>query len=312
MRHPLGNISITMLRAFEALYLHKKATIAADKLGLSQPSLSVYLKSLRELTGDPLFVRTAKGMEPTDFCHAYYHEVKSVLDSLEHLLSHKNMKFDPRAQAVTFSTVIPIVKSRILFQGLCLDLRQEYPLLNTDMLHMSQSEAFHHLETGLVDVYLGIINDPLEKQFSTIRAFGTDLIVMCSNKSRYFKKGRISKAEYLGTPHIKSTESFEPSALDVNFKRHGLLQKKMISVPDIWSEMELLRESDFLLVIDRSDAQFVNEKKRFKILKTDFSLPQFDFHMVWHSRKNSDAAHKWYREYIMRFCKTNMDDKPGT
>ncbi|MEZ0262540.1 MAG: LysR family transcriptional regulator [Alphaproteobacteria bacterium] len=291
-------MSIMMLSALEALYLTRKTTLAAERLNVAQPSMSVYLKQLREATGDPLFVRTSHGLEPTDFCHGYYTRAKEILDRMELLAASKNTAFDPAKMDASFAVAIPFLKGRMLFEELSVGLTRKYPRLKIDMISLAEKQALRHLDEGTADIYIGMETGKLDKHFTTQKVLRTDLVVVCSDKSPYFKKGRIGKKEYLETPHIKASASFDASALDVEFRRKGLLQERLVSVPDVWAEIVMLQETDYLLVMDSSDVGFVKQGHNFKILKTDFDLPQFDLYAVWHARKTDDPAHKWYRARI--------------
>jgi DNA-binding transcriptional LysR family regulator len=302
MREDLNKMSIMMLTALEALYLSRKTTLAAERMGMAQPSMSVYLRQLRELTGDELFIRGAHGLEPTDFCHAYYESVRGVLDSLGHLAARRNAVFDPHTMPAAFAVSIPFVKGRMLFEALSVQLTSKYPGIKVDMINLPEKEALRYLDEGTADFYIGLVSEKLEKHFSAVKLLKTDLVVICSDRSPFFKKAHIGKADYLDTPHIKATASFEPSILDAKFRQMGMLQKTLVSVPDVWAEIALLRETDYLLVMDRSDVGFVTEGNNFKILKTDFAIPQFDFYAVWHARKNANPAHTWYRDYIFSAC----------
>jgi DNA-binding transcriptional LysR family regulator len=296
-RHKL---SITMLSALEALYICRKTTLAAEKLGLTQPSLSVYLQQLREASGDELFVRTSKGLEPTEFCHAYYLRAKEVLNAIE-LLSQRETVFDPLKSSARFSVATSFVKGRAFFDRLSVAVMKQFPKLHVDMIYMPEKEALRGLDTGLVDVFVGMVSEKLEKHYSAVKLTRSEMVAICSTHSPFYKSGRISKAEYLETPHIKASSSFEPSLLDAKFRKAGMLQKTLVSVPDVAAEVALLRETHFLAVVDRSDVELIGEGQ-FKVLKTDFSIPQFDIFCVWHSRKTADAAHKWYREHIATTC----------
>ena len=57
--------SLKLLRLFELLYTTGSVTRSAEQLGQSQPTVSIWLAQLRRLLGDPLFVRTPAGMQPT-------------------------------------------------------------------------------------------------------------------------------------------------------------------------------------------------------------------------------------------------------
>ncbi len=54
-----------LLQLFDVLYQCRSVTRAAEQLGQSQPTISIWLARLREQLNDPLFVRTPGGMAPT-------------------------------------------------------------------------------------------------------------------------------------------------------------------------------------------------------------------------------------------------------
>src|SRR3546814_20698467 len=53
------------LTVFEAIMRTKSVSLAAETLDVPQPTLSRYLKQLRDHFGNQLFVRTRTGLEPT-------------------------------------------------------------------------------------------------------------------------------------------------------------------------------------------------------------------------------------------------------
>ena len=55
-----------LLRILQILLTEQSVSRAAIKLGLSQPALSNSLRRLREITGDPILVRSKTGMVPTE------------------------------------------------------------------------------------------------------------------------------------------------------------------------------------------------------------------------------------------------------
>ena len=61
----IRRIDLNLLVALDALLEEQNVTRAADRLALTQPTVSAMLARLRKLFGDPLFVRTQRGMLPT-------------------------------------------------------------------------------------------------------------------------------------------------------------------------------------------------------------------------------------------------------
>jgi DNA-binding transcriptional LysR family regulator len=74
--------SLDQLRTFLAVYRAGTLTAAAQALHLSQPSVSAHLRALEEEIGTPLFVRRARGVEPTARGEALARRIADPLDSL--------------------------------------------------------------------------------------------------------------------------------------------------------------------------------------------------------------------------------------
>ncbi|GAB1622234.1 LysR family transcriptional regulator [Agarivorans aestuarii] len=65
MRQKLENLDLNLLRLLCAVVEKKNTHIAAEKLGISQTSVSRGMAKLRECFGDRLFIRKAHGVEPS-------------------------------------------------------------------------------------------------------------------------------------------------------------------------------------------------------------------------------------------------------
>ena len=74
-----------LLQLFDVLYGTRSVTRAAEQLGLSQPTVSIWLSRLRRDLRDPLFVRTATGMQPTPRSDTLIGPAREALESLRRL-----------------------------------------------------------------------------------------------------------------------------------------------------------------------------------------------------------------------------------
>ncbi|KAF1030893.1 MAG: Nodulation protein D 2 [Pseudomonas sp.] len=61
----IAQVDLNLLKTFEALHDECSASRAALRLGVTQSAISAALRRLRALYGDPLFVRTGRGLAPT-------------------------------------------------------------------------------------------------------------------------------------------------------------------------------------------------------------------------------------------------------
>ena len=72
-------------RNFLAVYRLGSVSGAAKARNLTQPAVSQQLGALEASVGEPLFVRSHRGMVPTERGRTLYAEVSSQLDQLEHV-----------------------------------------------------------------------------------------------------------------------------------------------------------------------------------------------------------------------------------
>src|SRR5258706_15734522 len=71
-----------LLLLFDELFRTRSVTRAAENLGQEQPTISIWLGKLRKRFGDPLFVRTTSGMQPTPKAEALLERVRQALEAL--------------------------------------------------------------------------------------------------------------------------------------------------------------------------------------------------------------------------------------
>ncbi|WLR95631.1 glycosyl transferase family protein (plasmid) [Shinella zoogloeoides] len=78
---------LRLLVVFDALLREGSVAKAAAGLGLQSPAVSRMLAQLRELYGDPLFTRTAKGLVPTRFAEGLRLRLRALAAETEQLVT---------------------------------------------------------------------------------------------------------------------------------------------------------------------------------------------------------------------------------
>lgn len=85
MINEISRLDYFTLNVLVALCDHKSVTVAAVRLNVSQSKVSRSLTCLREIFGDPLFVRQRYGMEPNHLAETIYPLAKSVVSQYQTL-----------------------------------------------------------------------------------------------------------------------------------------------------------------------------------------------------------------------------------
>ena len=90
--HLFDKIDLQLIRTLHTLLIERSVSKTAMRLGQQQPAVSVALRRLRELTGDPLLVRSGQGLAPTDAALA-------MLEPAARLLREAELLFAPQQRA---------------------------------------------------------------------------------------------------------------------------------------------------------------------------------------------------------------------
>ena len=98
----IRNVDLNLLVALDALLAERSVSRAAVRLHLSQPAASALLARLRELFGDPLLLRSARGMLPTQRALELLGPVRQVLDEIDAIVQPR-AAFAPASAAHTFT-----------------------------------------------------------------------------------------------------------------------------------------------------------------------------------------------------------------
>ena len=97
----MRGIDLNLLIVLDALLDERSVTRAAVRLGYTQPTISGMLARLRDLFGDPLFVRTQRGILPTPRAEALASPLKQFLADGRRLIAQD--VFEPATAELTFA-----------------------------------------------------------------------------------------------------------------------------------------------------------------------------------------------------------------
>src|SRR5215467_3052042 len=154
-------LDLNLLPIAIVLYEERGVGKAATRLGMSQPAVSSALAKLRKAFDDPLFIRTAHGMEPTPRAQALIAPARDVLTRVERdVLS--GMAFNPATTNATFAFALSDVGEMVFLPRIIESLRTLAPLASVRSVSLPPSQLREALEKGEIDLAIGYFPD-LEK-----------------------------------------------------------------------------------------------------------------------------------------------------
>ena len=154
-------MDIRQIACFAEVAQQLNVTRAAEKLHISQPSLSKTIKNLESELGTPLFYRGAHQLELTDAGEAFLINAKKVLDSFDNLTSELNDVVDLKKGEIKIG--IPPIIGAAFFAALISRYKETYPSIDLLLTEVGSNTIRQGVSEGEIDIGL-VCNLPAKKE----------------------------------------------------------------------------------------------------------------------------------------------------
>jgi len=291
----LRNLDIQLLLAFDALMADPHVTRAARVIGVSQPAMSHILARLRDLFGDPLLVRTARGMAPTSRAHELIEPVRSVLRQLQKVLG-KQTAFDPSTSAAMFTARMGDVNESLMLPGILKAMEEKAPRISLTVRHLPPPATLKALDSDDIDFAVSTGFAP-PKSIRHVDLLEDEMICIMRRGHPAAKRPLTLKA-FLALKHVRIAQSI----VDEDFARQHLSRDIVLDIPH-WLVAPLVIEStDLVTSVSRRMANLFNARRQLALRPLPFARQHFHWRLYWHRRYDDHPAHKWMREVVVRAC----------
>jgi DNA-binding transcriptional LysR family regulator len=298
----IDTIEIRLLQVFDAVYKTRSVTEAAVMLDLGQPAVSVALSKLRHHFGDPLFVRTSGGMEPTPFGEGLVRPVRGVLEALDVVMGQQN-SFDPATSQRLFRICMTDISQLVLLPKLWNALRVAAPGIRIDILPLT-SDIARQLESGEADLALGLMPQ-LEAGFYQNVLFAQKFACMVSaHHPRIQQELRLD--QFASESHaVVSSSGAAPLFLDQEIERLGIKRRISLNIPNFIGAALVVEHTDLILTIPERLAEVLQGRASVRMFAVPLHLPQYDVKQHWHERFHNDPGSQWLRRMVADLMSTN-------
>ena len=292
----LANIDLNLLVVFDALIAEGHATRAAERIGLTQPAVSHALNRLRALFGDPLFVRSPRGMVPTSLAQDIAPNVRSTLEQVEGVL-RGGRAFDPAASTQQFVLGLSDYAAFVLLPRLTARLDQEAPGVSLVVRNTSRSVGLPMLEDGTVELIAGNFPEPPTHMREEL-LYEEDFI--CAGRGDHPNLGEpLDLNRYLALRHIQVSMKGNPSGyVDAVLAEKGLKRNVAVTVGHFLMAPMLVDASDLVATEPRRLFTPLAGRLPLRLFPPPIDIPLFRVVQTWHSRHDADSGHQWLRRIL--------------
>lgn len=289
------DIDIKLLTIFQELARTRSVSRAAESLAMAQPTVSIALGKLRKRFGDPLFVRTSRGMEPTPLATELLKPVGDALGLLAQALRH-HIAFDPRASEHGFRICMTDISQIVLLPRLLNHLRDTAPAIRIDVLHITEATP-RLLESGEADLAIGFMPQ-LEAGFYQQTLF-TQRYVCMMRADHPRIAGKLGLRRFLAEAHIQVTMTGTGHRLiDQVLEERGVVRRIALRLPNFLGLAAIVGNTDLLVTVPALLGQTLEATRKVKTLKLPVDFPPYAVKQHWHERFHHDPRNRWLRGVV--------------
>ncbi|HEY2514194.1 MAG TPA: LysR family transcriptional regulator [Polyangiaceae bacterium] len=294
-RDDLVGLDLPLLAALKELLDSESVTVAARRLGTTQPALSRTLARLRTLFQDPLLVPVGRKMQRTARGRDLQPRVDRALDGLRALAA------PPAPAASEERRTVRIAASdyatAVVLHPWIARLRREEP---GTIVHIEPVGAWtiDPLAYGELDLAIGP-RIPVEglDQF-VFRKVLEDRMVCALRKGHPAARGKLTLRGYLALEHVM-VGALLPHVSTVQVALHDLGKTRTVvaRVPTYLSALRLVAATDLAVAVP--ERMLEDSCDAVVSVPLPFQVEAVSLNLLWHPRRTTDPQHRLLRESIL-------------
>jgi DNA-binding transcriptional LysR family regulator len=301
-------VDLNLLAPLHALLEERHVSRAADRLHMSQPSMSRALQRLRATLGDELLVRGPGGYQLTPRAERIAAELEVALPRLEHVFTGED--FDPAAAARSFRLAGTDYTVSVLSGALLAQVFAQSPG-STVLFSRWHHTVFADAEHGMVDLLIhgGAAPAPLRSQVLFEEAYAC----LVSSDHPLARSSATSLADYLDCAHIVvDITDGRQGHVDRTLEALGRPRRASVTVPYHAAAAAAVRGTSLVATLPQSFAMEQAIPGVTAVVPVPDEIRPMSFAMSWHPRLDDDAAQRWLRDLITTATERTSGCAPTT
>lgn len=292
------NLDLYTLECFDMLLRERSVSRAAQRMDMSQSSMSDVLARLRERFGDPLLVRTREGMVPTERAQTLWPQVREGIERLQAIVE-RAADFEPSAATERFRLTASDYAQLLLLPRLVELLRLQAPSCSAEMVTVNLRMVEQALEAGDIDLAIAYYPDPP----AALRRgpLFADRYVCLMGRDHPSAQRTLTPEAFAALPHVSvspSGLSYFSHVVDSALEALGLERRVVVRCPHFLIGCQLVAQSDLVLALPSRAAHAVMRDLPVQMVEIPLPLKPADVSMYWHERCHNSRAHQWLRQAV--------------
>ncbi len=292
-----AELDLNLLPIFDALIRVGNVSRAAEELNMSQSAVSHALKRLRLFFGDPLFLKTGSGMQPTPRALELLQPLLTVMGTIRsEMLTREG--FDAATSQRLISLCMTDMGELIFLPRLIERLRVAAPGCTLRTLQIPPRQIFSALESGEADLAMGSLHFMPEGLFQ--QQLFTRSFVTIVNRNNKKIGAQMTAAQFFDMEHIVvSLSGRREDGYDNVIDQLAGTRRIYLTTPHFLTVPMIIEQNPQLIATVPSElATKFARYKSVRLVETPIQLPPIAIRQHWHPRYQHDAANIWLRKLV--------------
>lgn len=298
----LHRADLNLLVVFQMLLAERHVGRAASRLGLTQSAASHALGRLRNLLGDPLFVRHPKGIEPTARALSLAPAIIDILDRAQSVLAAP--VFDPNvACSFTIATIDLTVPT--IMVPLIEHLRRVAPAIDLRVVPLVREHVVAAFDRQEIDMAILNFPDP-PKRIARVPVLKDRYVGIARCGHPGLKGKSLTAKAYAALPHLLFSPRGDPKGIvdEPLAQLSGVKRRVVMTIPHISAVPLIVARTDLVAVIAERIARLYAAEYNLLLFDPPINLPEFTISVLISAARAGDPALQWLQRQVMHVCKS--------
>jgi DNA-binding transcriptional LysR family regulator len=290
----IRRLDLNLLVTLDVLLSEHNVTRAAERLNLSQPSVSVHLAKLRDIFGDPLLLPGPRGMRPTARAEALREPLREALEAVGRAVSAVSA-FDPKAACQTWRVAATDYGESTIVLPALNRLRSAAPGARLAVVELAPPRIAKQAEQGEIDLAFHT-TDGAPPGLRALPLF-TERYVLVARVGHPRLKRKPTLAQFCALDYVIVSPDGGGfyGVTDEALAKVGLSRRVVLSVPHFLFVLTAIASTDLVAMLP---SRLVRGTSALRVFEPPAEVPGYEMSMLWHERSHRDPAHQWLREQI--------------
>ncbi|ASP40628.1 LysR family transcriptional regulator [Bacterioplanes sanyensis] len=300
----MAKTDLNLVVIFDAIMREQSVTAAAERLAMTQPSVSNALSRMRHVWRDPLFVKDGRGIRPTPYAERLWRQIAHPLSDIRDAVNPT--AFDPGSHQRCFRIALTDGLTGMFWTPLRQFIENNAP--NIDIHAVPYTGALEQqLMSADVDMVVGHYFG--RHAHIAARALFENPFVVVMRPDHALTQGALTLERFVAADQLLVSLSGDAEgSVDIALAEKGLKRRLAMTLNTFAGAAELVRETQLITVLPYPVVAKYLQRGELVARAAPLSIPTPMMYMAWHKRDERDPAILWLRGVIQAITDQVNDD----